>query len=112
LFFDAFISETSTDNNGLFLADDYITCHQNKDAALSPFKNPNPVRFLKVRSDVTFTFGFQLQDTEIEYGLVFSKIIKRELLKQILLDLGIGAKTNVGYGQFKVSDTTGTEQSA
>ena len=37
----------------------------------------------------------------MEDGLVFSKIIKRELFKQILLDLGIGAKTNVGYGQFK-----------
>jgi len=102
LFFDAFISETSKDNQGLFLADDYITCHQNsKHPEMSPFTNPNPVRFLKVRSDVTFTFGFQLQDTVMEDGLVFSKIMKRELFKQILLDLGIGAKTNVGYGQFK-----------
>lgn len=119
LFFDAFITETSTDNKGLFLADDYITCHQNsKHPEMSPFTNPNPVRFLKVRSDVTFTFGFQLQDTVMEDGLVFSKIMKRELFKQILLDLGIGAKTNVGYGQFKdfvdkeVVVTESTQQTA
>lgn len=119
LFFDAFISNTSKANNGLFLADDYITCHQNsKHPEMSPFTNPNPVRFLKVRSDVTFTFGFQLQDTEIETGLVFSKVMKRELFKQILLDLGIGAKTNVGYGQFKdfvekeVAVTESTQQTA
>ncbi|MDP2061065.1 MAG: type III-B CRISPR module RAMP protein Cmr6, partial [Flavobacteriaceae bacterium] len=37
VFFDAFISSTSIANAGKFLADDYITCHQNrKDALLSP----------------------------------------------------------------------------
>lgn len=101
VFFDAFISETFNDN-GLFLGDDYITCHQNKEnPALSPFTDPNPVRFLKVRSDVEFTFGFRLSDVAIGDGINFDKEIKKELFKQILLDLGIGAKTNVGYGQFE-----------
>ena len=100
VFFDAFISKNENDND-FFLADDYITCHQNnKHPELSPFTNPNPVRFLKVRSDVEFTFGFRLSDTDIGEGISFSKDFKRELFKQILLDLGIGAKTNVGYGQF------------
>jgi CRISPR-associated protein Cmr6 len=34
-------------------------------------------------------------------GVIFTSAIKKELFKQILLDLGIGAKTNVGYGQFE-----------
>lgn len=102
VFFDAFISKTSDKNENLFLADDYITCHQNRnDSSLSPFTNPNPVRFLKVRSDVEFTFGFRLFETMIKEDVIFTSAIKRELFKQILLDLGIGAKTNVGYGQFE-----------
>jgi CRISPR-associated protein Cmr6 len=84
------------------MADDYITSHQNwNNLKMSPFQNPNPVRFLKVRSGVTFTFGFRLTDTVISDDLLFSKELKRELFKKILLDLGIGAKTNVGYGQFE-----------
>jgi CRISPR-associated protein Cmr6 len=101
LFFDAFISG-NTNSNDFFMADDYITPHQNwKKPEMSPFKNPLPVRFLKVRSGVTFTFGFRLTDTVIFDDLLFSKELKRELFKKILLDLGIGAKTNVGYGQFE-----------
>lgn len=112
VFFDAFISNSSEANGGKFLADDYITCHQNrKDESLSPFTNPNPVRFLKVRSDVEFTFGFRLSNIDLGGGVTFSKEIKRELFKQILLDLGIGAKTNVGYGQFEAVKDLPTETS-
>jgi CRISPR-associated protein Cmr6 len=100
-FFDAFISKNENDND-FFLADDYITCHQNnKHPELTPFTNPNPVRFLKVRSDVEFTFGFRLLDIKNGDKVIFPAKIKRELFKQILIDLGIGAKTNVGYGQFE-----------
>jgi len=99
IFFDAFISDKTT--NKLFLADDYITCHQNKIAELSPFTNPNPVRFLKVRSDVEFTFGFRILDITKDEAIIFHADILKELFKNILLDLGIGAKTNVGYGQFE-----------
>lgn len=110
VFFDAFISNSSEANGGKFLADDYITCHQNrKDASLSPFTNPNPVRFLKVRSDVEFTFGFRLFDIEKDGVVIFSSEFKKELFKQILLDLGIGAKTNVGYGQFEAVKDLPTE---
>jgi CRISPR-associated protein Cmr6 len=99
VFFDAFLDEDNT--NKSFLADDYITCHQNeKHPELSPFTNPNPVRFLKVRSDIVFQFQFRLFNTPINEDLIFLAEYKKELFKQILLDLGIGAKTNVGYGQF------------
>ena len=84
IFFDAFPIESK----GKFLANDYITHHED------PLKNPNPVQFLKVLPQVTFRFDFKLTDKGMD------KDLKLELFKQILLDLGIGAKTNVGYGQF------------
>jgi len=86
-FFDAFIS--SADNDGYIFADDYITPHEN------PLKDPVPNRMLKVRGDVEFTFTFVLHD-----GMITAKA-KEKLFKELLLFAGIGAKTNVGYGQFE-----------
>lgn len=101
IFFDAFIKTTDEKNKGKFLADDYITSHQsNKDKSLSPFTEPNPVRFIKVRSGVRFHFHFFLHDTFLAEDLKFTAEMKEKLFRQILLDFGIGAKTNVGYGQF------------
>ncbi|HET54729.1 MAG TPA: type III-B CRISPR module RAMP protein Cmr6 [Ignavibacteria bacterium] len=94
IFFDSFPIK-SNKHNGKFLANDYITPHKHpKNPKLDPFTNPNPIQFLKVLPKVTFKFSFRLTDTCI------NKKIKLELFKQILLDLGVGAKTNVGYGQF------------
>lgn len=107
LFFDAFISGNDKENNNKILADDYITCHQNKkDEKMTPFTEPNPVRFLKVRSGVTFTFCFSLTDSIIDENTTLLAEHKNLLFKQILLDLGIGAKTNVGYGQFDLPSET------
>lgn len=88
IFYDAVIVTTDNEKNH-FLADDYITPHKD------PLKNPNPIRFLKVRSAVTIKFQFYLTDSMINAD---AKLI---LFKQILLDIGIGAKTAVGYGYFK-----------
>ena len=87
VFFDAFIVKSGKENK--ILGDDYITPHK------EPTKDPKPLRFIKVLPDVTFRFGFNLSD-----GLL-SKEKKLELFKQIILDFGLGAKTNVGYGKFQ-----------
>ena len=87
VFFDAFPIH-STNENGKFLDNDYITHHE------SPIKDPNPVQFMKILPGVTFRFDFRLTNEVMDADL------KLELFRQILLDLGIGAKTNVGYGQF------------
>jgi CRISPR-associated protein Cmr6 len=87
IFFDAF-PINSQNENGKFLANDYITPHDN------PLKDPVPIQFMKILPQVTFQFSFKLTNKP------FEKKIKLELFKQILLDLGVGAKTNVGYGQF------------
>jgi CRISPR-associated protein Cmr6 len=104
IFFDAYIVSTnhpeinrSTHHNSKpFIAEDYITPHQNrKKPELSPFTNPIPLMFLKILPEVTIQFQFDLKD-----GLLSTKE-KEFLFRQLLLDLGIGAKTNVGYGQFE-----------
>ena len=88
VFFDAEII-----SSGKILADDYITPHK------EITKNPIPLRFIKVAPNVTFRFDFLLTD-----GLI-SKDEKLELFKTILGDLGVGAKTNVGYGKFYIPVT-------
>jgi len=46
--------------------------------------------------EVVWKFQFDLKSSEL-----LTKSQKLNLFKQILLDLGIGAKTNVGYGKFE-----------
>jgi len=86
IFYDAVIIKANSDER--ILGDDYITPHSD------PLKDPKPLRFIKVLPDVTFLFQFELAD-----GLL-SKMEKEELFKKIISDLGLGAKTNVGYGKF------------
>lgn len=93
VFHDAFIVDTNQENRGKVFGEDYITPH------LDPLKNPIPVRFMKILPRVTFQFNFELKDSKIG-DLVISAQQKGELFKQIILLFGIGAKTNVGYGQF------------
>lgn len=87
IFYDAFIVSTKDDKNKIF-GSDYITSHFSNEID-GEFKSPNPIKFLKVLPEVTFRFQFSCST---EY---------RELFKSILLDFGVGAKTNVGYGQFE-----------
>ena len=104
IFFDGYIVSTNHPaihrstykNEKPFIGDDYITPHLNrKKPELSPFTNPIPLMFLKILPEVTIQFQFDLKD-----GLL-SKQQKEVLFRQLLLDFGIGAKTNVGYGQFE-----------
>lgn len=93
-FYDARIVKTA----GKVLADDYITPHEN------PLKNPVPIRFLKVPGGVTFAFAFALVDTPVGDTVVTAD--QKELLfLQLLQTFGVGAKSNVGYGQFEAVDT-------
>jgi CRISPR-associated protein Cmr6 len=93
VFHDAFIVGTSNENKGKIFGEDYITPHPH------PLKNPTPVRFMKILPGVIFQFNFDLKDSKVG-DLVLSAEEKCDLFKQIILLFGIGAKTNVGYGQF------------
>ena len=95
-FFDAYPKE-SLAHNGCFLKNDYITPHINREKPeMSPFSNPTPLQFLKILPKVKFCFQFQLVEGG---GLKANQ--KKLLFKEILCFTGIGAKTNVGYGQFE-----------
>ena len=91
IFFDAHIIKA--DAYDRVLGDDYITPHNDL------LKDPIPLRFIKVLPDVTFLFEFKLSGE----GLL-SKYDKEKLFRDILADLGLGAKTNVGYGKFMSFD--------
>lgn len=113
-FLDAIVVTDKTGKLKIF-ADDYITKHNR-------LKNPVPIKFLKVRPDVNFMFRFILCESEIGFKVkknthfkvkddknnIFTVTVKsetkRELFNRILLDFGIGARRNVGYGVLKKSN--------
>ncbi len=69
VFFDAFIVGTYKGNDKKILSDDCIACHQDWNKPSDTSKDINVIRFLKVRSGVTFLFGFRLFDTIISRPL-------------------------------------------
>lgn len=92
IFFDAVIVNAY---KGHILEDDSITPHGD-----NPLKNPIPITMLKIAPGCTLEFRFRLVDSHVN-GEVYSKVDKLNLFKEILHTVGVGAKTNVGYGQFE-----------
>ena len=92
IFFDSF--PTKVGEHGL-LGLDYITPHKNE------FKNPTPIQFLRIEPEVEFRFEFRLRDSMKRGAILCRKDQKEALFRKILTTVGIGAKTNVGYGQLK-----------
>ena len=93
IFFDAVIVEA--DRKGRILASDSITPHGD-----NPLKNPIPITFMKIASGCKMEFRFKLVDSDIN-GKPFTAAQKKTLFEEILKTVGVGAKTNVGYGQLK-----------
>lgn len=77
------------------LAEDYITPHTG-----GPLAQPIPIKIVKVAPGVTFAFCFKFSETKIGAKVV-SASMKKAICAAILQDLGVGAKTNVGYGVLK-----------
>lgn len=94
IFYDAVITRASEHEptRNRFLATDSITPHSN------PLKNPVPLPFIKILPGVEFTFYFNLKDNAL-----ISAAQKKRLFTTLLTTFGIGAKTNVGYGQLEES---------
>ena len=93
VFHDAFIFSPAA--NRKIVGRDALTPHTN-----GPLKNPVPLPFLKILPGVTFQFNFSLPEQLAIDDIVLSRDHLLNLFKDILLCLGMGAKTNVGYGQF------------
>lgn len=79
------------DEQARIIGKDYITPHSNAT------KNPIPIHILKIMPDVIIEFRFVLKDTEIN-GQILKVTEKLSIYSSILELLGVGAKTNVGYG--------------
>lgn len=77
---------------------DYITPH-------NKFKDPNPIGLITVKPNVPFIFSFLLTDYVIDREIVVSAKDKLDLFKQMILDMGIGAKTKVGFSRFSKQKT-------
>lgn len=90
IFFDARILEGNFKNR--ILGSDNITPHK------SITTEPQPINILKILPGVKIRFYFYLTDTTLKDGTMVTAQQKKELFKNILIDFGIGAKTNTGYG--------------
>lgn len=66
------------------------------------FRDPNPLRLLKIIPEVVFEFRFIIKDSMKIPELTAEK--KECLFKQLLMDFGVGAKTNVGFGLLEEID--------
>lgn len=97
IFFDAVLIKADSKNRILVI--DSITPHGD-----NPLRNPIPITFLKIAPGCTIEFRFKLVDSVIikdKQKYEFTKKEKEALFKDIICTVGVGAKTNVGYGQFE-----------
>lgn len=69
---------------------EFITPHKEK------FSDPIPISIMKIRPNVRMEFAFLLHDSP---STGVSAEEKAELFRQLLLESGAGAKTNVGFGR-------------
>lgn len=98
VFYDAVIVKAYKDKKGIehIVDDDSITPHKE-----GPLKDPIPITMLKITPGCIIEFRFRLNDFISYKGDVFKAEEKKKLFKDILEIVGVGAKTNVGYGQFE-----------
>lgn len=97
IFFDAVITNAYSDDRGThLLEDDSITPHTE-----GPLKNPIPITMLKIAPGCEIEFRFLLHKYKFE-GKEFGADKKLKLFGHILERVGVGAKTNVGYGQLEL----------
>lgn len=101
IFYDAVIIK-SNDQNKL-LDTDALAPHGGA-THTNPFEEPVPISFVKVAPGVSFLFRFDLKPTKDANGNeILTPDDKLDLFIKILTTFGIGAKTNVGYGQLDLA---------
>ncbi|MBR1854217.1 MAG: type III-B CRISPR module RAMP protein Cmr6 [Lachnospiraceae bacterium] len=95
IFYDAYVTGAV---QGDIIGLDNITPHPD------PLKNPIPVTILRLMPGVQLTFSLKLSRLEFKRGDKTCRLgaeEKEALYYEILEEFGIGAKTNLGYGQLK-----------
>ncbi|MEM9260932.1 MAG: type III-B CRISPR module RAMP protein Cmr6, partial [Bacteroidota bacterium] len=97
------------DAEGPILGPDFITPHKSRQEGIpDTIVEPNPIQLTKVLAGVRFQFTIQARASyRMPEGPVKATLSPEQtlaLVKRILLDLGVGAKTNTGYGQLTAAD--------
>lgn len=98
IFYDGYISQVPKQ----LFAEEYVTPHKD------PVSNPVPIKFLKIApgNEITLQFGLpKLKTGAGENHLTPGR--RLEIYTKIILFLGLGAKKNVGFGQFDEDFTKG-----
>lgn len=93
VFFDAVVYDSN--EMGMVVGTDIIAPH------ISPIKSPIPIMFLKVLPEVRFMFAFKFSEG---IDCIMNASQKSELICSIIELIGIGGKTNTGYGNLKRTD--------
>ena len=102
-YWDAMLEPSSTNP----FQPDVITVHHPKyygsgdqrDIYPTDFDDPNPIAFLSVRPDTKFCIALSSSSKDASPWLY----VAAELLKYALEEMGLGGKTNAGYGYFNVT---------
>lgn len=92
---DVFLDAVINSDRGTILKEDYITPHESK------FTDPKPIKIMALKPGVSIQFQFLIRSHCI---LGLDPDLRLKLYKGLLRDMGIGAKTNVGYGYLKELD--------
>ena len=99
VFFDAYITgvDTSAYNpHYSLIGEDVITPHE------SSLHEPKPITVLRLMPGVRLTFTMVLHDATDENGeTILTAEEKQKVFCEIIEDMGIGSRTNLGYGVLK-----------
>ncbi len=95
VYLDAYPVIVGTDSKRLKLLNNEVIAHHE-----NQFGKINVNNLIKIRPEITIEFSFILNDSSYQNKSI-SKDQKLELFKKIMLDMGIGARTNVGFGKLK-----------
>lgn len=96
VFYDAWPSAPNPD--GHLFGIESITPHISKDPAYQGLTGPNTLTLLKIMPATEFCFCFHLKDSLLPSGITVTAERKMSLYQAILCEMGVGAKTNVGFG--------------
>ena len=100
IFFDAFPLR------GVSIEEDVMTPHfgdyYKGEKAPADSLNPNPIKFFTVKGKFRFIIQYKPLDRSLHRNRTFSFDDVILVFKEMLTEQGVGAKTAVGYGKFKV----------
>jgi CRISPR-associated protein Cmr6 len=102
VFLDGYVSKKPVENINRsncprpLLAVDFITPHG------AWYKDPVPLRMVRIRPETQITLQFLMRDNPRAEELGLDQARRVEFYGEIVKLLGLGAKTNVGYGQLEL----------